>query len=203
MQLVKTSGFFFPFITFLSGLSTVLLILFGGKASIRNQMTPGSIIAMLSYLEMLVWPLMGAGFTVNIVQRGAASLKRINDILRSEPEIKELPNCRRDIPKGPIDINDLSYRYPGSQALALRHISLHIAEGSMLGILGKVGSGKTTLLKLLPRMLEPGEGHIFIGAIDVTSYGLKELRSAFGMVPQESFLFQKAFDRIYCLHAKN
>ncbi|MEJ5185030.1 MAG: ABC transporter transmembrane domain-containing protein, partial [Rectinemataceae bacterium] len=100
MDLVKTFGFFFPFISFLAGLSTVLLILFGGAASIRNRMSPGAIIAMLSYLEMLIWPLMGAGFTVNIIQRGAASLKRINEILHTEPEIVVRPDARVGIPRG-------------------------------------------------------------------------------------------------------
>lgn len=203
MDLVKTSGFFFPFITFLSGLSTILLIIFGGKASIRNKMTPGSIIAMLSYLEMLVWPLMSAGFTVNIVQRGAASLKRINQILRTAPEIKESSNCIRKTPRGDIDIKRLYYIYPGSQKPALKDISVHIPEGSMLGILGKVGSGKSTLLKILPRMLEPGEGHVFIGNIDIWSYGLRELRSAFGMVPQESFLFSDTIEHNILFSAHN
>ena len=192
MDLVKTFGFFFPFITFLSGLSTVLLILFGGNAVIRNTMTPGSIIAMLSYLEMLVWPMMSAGFTVNIVQRGAASLKRINEILSTEPEIQKSTQHTAHKPRGDIEIRDLDYRYPGSDTLALKHISVRIAEGSMLGILGKVGSGKSTILKMLPRMLDAGEGHIFIGGIDSCLFSLKELRALFGMVPQESFLFSES-----------
>ncbi len=189
MELVKTSGFFFPFITFLSGLSTVLLVYFGGNASIRNKMTPGSIIAMLSYLEMLVWPMMSAGFTVNIVQRGAASLKRINEVLGTSAEIQESRNNIAERPRGDIEIRALDYRYPGSEKSSLSHISLRIKEGSILGILGKVGSGKSTLIKLLPRMLEPGEGHIFIGGKDICTFSLKSLRSAFGVVPQESFLF--------------
>ncbi len=192
MNLVKTSGFFFPFITFLSGLSTVLLILFGGNAAIHNKMTPGSIIAMLSYLEILVWPMMIACFTVNIVQRGAASLKRINEILNTEPEIQESPRHVAGKPCGDIEIRELDYRYSGSDMLALKHISVRISEASMLGILGKVGSGKSTILKLLPRMLDAGEGHVFIGGIDSCFFGLKELRSIFGMVPQESFLFSES-----------
>jgi len=192
MDLVKTFGFFFPFITFLSGLSTVLLILFGGNAVIRNTMTPGSIIAMLSYLEMLVWPMMSAGFTVNIVQRGAASLKRINEILSTEPEIQESTRHTAHKPWGDIEIRDLDYRYPGSDTFALKHISVHIPEGSMLGILGKVGSGKSTILRMLPRMLDAGEGHICIGGIDSCLFSLKELRALFGMVPQESFLFSES-----------
>jgi ATP-binding cassette subfamily B protein len=192
MDLVKTFGFFFPFITFLSGLSTVLLIVFGGNAVIHNRMTPGSIIAMLSYLEMLVWPMMSAGFTVNIVQRGAASLKRINEILNTEPEIQETSRHVEGKPRGDIEIRELDYRYAGSDTPALKNISLRIPEASMLGILGKVGSGKSTMLKLLPRMLDAGEGHVFIGGIDSCFFGLNELRAMFGVVPQESFLFSES-----------
>jgi len=191
MELVKTSGFFFPFITFLSGLSTVLLVYFGGNASIHNKMTPGSIIAMLSYLEMLVWPMMSAGFTVNIVQRGAASLKRINEVLGTSAEIQESKRMIAERPRGDIEIRSLDYRYPGSDKLALSDISVRVPAGSMLGILGKVGSGKSTLFKLLPRMLEPGEGHVFIGGKDICAFGLESLRSVFGVVPQESFLFSE------------
>ena len=192
MDLVKTSGFFFPFITFLSGLSTVLLVYFGGNASIRNKMSPGSIIAMLSYLEMLVWPMMSAGFTVNIVQRGAASLKRINEVLGTEAEIQESSAAIAHAPKGDIEIRSLDYTYPAAEQLALGDISVRVREGSMLGILGKVGSGKSTLFKLLPRMLEPGQGHIFIGGEDICDFTLESLRSVFGVVPQESFLFSES-----------
>ena len=192
MDLVKTFGFFFPLITFLSGLSTVLLILFGGDAVIHNKMTPGSIIAMLSYLEMLVWPMMSAGFTVNIVQRGAASLKRINEILNSEPEIKEPVRPVDKKPHGSIELRELDYAYPGSNTPILKNISLRIPQGTMLGVLGKVGSGKSTLLKVLPRMLDTQEGHVLIGGTDSCLFTLKDLRAMFGMVPQESFLFSES-----------
>ncbi len=203
MKLVKTSGFFFPFITFLSGLSTVLLVYFGGNASIRNAMTPGSIIAMLSYLEMLVWPMMSAGFTVNIVQRGAASLKRINEVLNTKAEIQESKRMISSQPQGDIEIRSLSYRYPDSENFALSEISVRVRSGSMLGVLGKVGSGKSTLFKLLPRMLEPGEGHIFIGGKDICSFSLESLRSAFGVVPQESFLFSETIRENILFSASN
>lgn len=202
MDLVKTFGFFFPFISFLAGLSTVLLILFGGAASIRNRMSPGAIIAMLSYLEMLIWPLMGAGFTVNIIQRGAASLKRINEILHTEPEIVVRADARADTPCGDIEVRNLSYTYPGAEQQVLRGLEFRVPEGSILGILGRVGSGKSTLLKLFPRMLEPGEGHIFIGGIDICEYRLDALRRAFGVVPQESFLFSDTIRANICFGAQ-
>lgn len=189
MELVKTFGFFFPLISFLAGVSTAILLLAGGGAVIRNKMSPGDIIAMISYLEMLVWPLMGAGFTVNTIQRGAASLKRINDVLNTKSEIQEAENAIAEAPKGGLEIRDLRFSFPGSTKPALEGISFEVPEGKTLGILGRVGSGKSTLLKVLPRLLDPGEGRIFIGGKDICAYTLSSLRGAFGFVPQESFLF--------------
>jgi len=189
MELVKTFGFFFPLISFLAGVSTAILLLAGGGAVIRNKMSPGDIIAMISYLEMLVWPLMGAGFTVNTIQRGAASLKRINDVLNTKSEIQEAENAIAEAPKGGLEIRDLRFSFPGSTKPALEGISFEVPEGKTLGILGRVGSGKSTLLKVLPRLLDPGEGRIFIGGKDICAYTLSALRGAFGFVPQESFLF--------------
>ena len=189
MDLVKTFGFFFPLISFLAGISTVILILKGGDAVIRNAMSPGDIIAMISYLEMLVWPLMGAGFTVNTIQRGAASLKRINEVLETKSEIIAAKNAIEEVPSGGLEVRDLVFSYPGSSKPALDGISFALPEGGTMGILGRVGCGKSTLLKVLPRLLDPGEGKVFIGGKDICGYDLSHLRKAFGFVPQESFLF--------------
>ncbi len=189
MDLVKTFGFFFPLISFLAGVSTVILLLVGGNATTRNRMSPGDIIAMISYLEMLVWPLMGAGFTVNIIQRGAASLKRINEILNTPKEIASSRDAVVDVPTGSLSVRKLDFEYPGTGKTALSEINFEVSEGSTLGILGRVGSGKTTLLKVLPRLLDAGPGKIFIGGRDIAGYDLGSLRKAYGFVPQESFLF--------------
>jgi ATP-binding cassette subfamily B protein len=132
---------------------------------------------------------MGAGFTVNTIQRGAASLKRINDVLNTKSEIQEAENAIAEAPKGGLEIRDLRFSFPGSTKPALEGISFEVPEGKTLGILGRVGSGKSTLLKVLPRLLDPGEGRIFIGGKDICAYTLSSLRGAFGFVPQESFLF--------------
>jgi ATP-binding cassette subfamily B protein len=189
LSVAKAFGFFFPLIAFLSGLTTVILILAGGSAVIGNAMSAGEIVAMLAYLQMLIWPMISAGFTVNMLQRGAASLARVNEVLGAEPEIASAPGAVPGIPAGSVELRGLTFSYPGSAAPALSGLSLSLPEGSTLGILGRVGSGKSTLLKLLPRLLEPPEGSLLVGGEDVRSRDLRDLRRAFGFVPQESFLF--------------
>jgi ATP-binding cassette, subfamily B, multidrug efflux pump len=189
MELVKTFGFFFPLISFLAGISTAILLHTGGNAVIANRMGPGDIIAMISYLEMLIWPLMGAGFTVNMIQRGMVSLKRVNEVMDFPQESgpASLPDGER--PSGDISVRELEYSFPGASKPAIKNVSFELATGKTLGILGRVGSGKTTLLKLLPRLLDPGEGKVFLGGKDICSYPLSSLRGCFGFVPQDSFLF--------------
>jgi ATP-binding cassette subfamily B multidrug efflux pump len=189
LGLVKVFGFFFPLISFLSGLTTVILLLAGGSAVIDNSMSAGDIVAMLAYLEMLIWPMMGAGFTVNMLQRGAASLKRVAEVLDAKPEIASPPMAIKGLPRGGIEFRGLSLTYPGASSPALSDVALVLPEGSTLGVLGRVGSGKSTLLKVLPRLVDPPPGTVFLGETDVRARDLADLRRAFGFVPQDSFLF--------------
>ena len=189
MSLVRVFGFFFPFIAFLSGTTTVILLLVGGSAVIGNHMSPGEIVALLAYLDMLIWPMMGAGFTVNTIQRGAASLRRVNEVLDAKPSIATLPGAVDEMPQGEIALRNLCFNYEGSAVPALAGVDLVVPQGSTLGILGRVGSGKSTLLKALPRLVDPPSGCVFIGGRDVRDFTLSALRSAFGFVPQDSFLF--------------
>jgi ATP-binding cassette subfamily B protein len=132
---------------------------------------------------------MGAGFTVNTIQRGAASMKRINEVLEAKSEIVMAGNAIDEPPSGGLEVRGLDFTFKGATKPALEGISFSIAEGDTLGILGRVGSGKSTLLKVLPRLLDPGEGRIFVGGKDICSYSLSALRKIYGFVPQESFLF--------------
>ncbi len=197
MGLAKIFGFFFPFISFLSGLTTLILLWAGGGAVIENRMSPGDITALLAYLEMLIWPMIGAGFTVNMIQRGATSLKRVNEILDEKPEAADHPGTIRTVPscRGPADgtpaleYRSVTFSYPEAREPALRDLSLSVAGGTTLGILGRIGSGKSTLLRLLPRTLEPPEGTVYLAGRDVRDYDLETLRRTFGFVPQDTFLF--------------
>ncbi len=189
MKLVRIWGLFFPVVTFLAGIMTLILLRFGGEAVIMGELSAGDFVATLSYLEMLIWPMLGAGFTVNLLQRGAASLGRVNQILNEEPEIQSPKDPVESVPSTAISIRDLSFSYEDGEETALEGISLEVPEGSILGILGRTGSGKSTLLRLLPRLQNPPRGTVYVGGVDVLDYDLDALRSAFGTVPQDTFLF--------------
>jgi ATP-binding cassette subfamily B protein len=194
LSLVRIWGLFFPVVTFLSGLTTLILLRFGGERVILGRLSPGDFVAVLSYLEMLIWPMLGAGFTVNLIQRGAASLGRVNRILEEQPEIINPENPIRTHPKGAIEIRNLDFSYPGNREPVLKDIHLSIPEGCILGILGKTGSGKTSLVNLLLRITDPPRGSIFIDGIDVLDFDLSTLRSSFAYVPQNTFLFSATIE---------
>ncbi|HUX21392.1 MAG TPA: ABC transporter ATP-binding protein, partial [Spirochaetia bacterium] len=189
MSLVRIFGFFYPAMTFLSGLTIMILLWLGGVAVIRGSLNTGDFVAYMSYLEMLAWPMMGAGYTVNMLQRGAASLKRVNAILDEIPEISGPSSGSRTLGDGSIAIRRLSYSYLSDGPMELTGVDLEIPRGTTLGILGRTGSGKTTLIRMLPRLLDPPKGTLFIGGTDLHEIDLEFLRSSIGMVPQDSFLF--------------
>jgi len=189
MELVKLWGFFFPIITALAGISGLMLLYFGGKAVMEGSLTPGDFTAYLSYIGMLIWPLMGAGMVVNMLQRGAASLKRINEILDTEPEIRSPEGALSRPSHFGLTLKNLSFRFSPDGPAVLEAIDLAIPEGTFLGILGRLGSGKSCLSALLPRLYDPPPGTIFLDGRDIRDYELTELRRCFSMVPQTTFLF--------------
>jgi len=216
MEVIKLFGVFFPLVSFFAGLTTIILLLVGGRQVVKGNLSAGELVALFSYLQMLIWPLMGAGFMVNMIQRGAASMGRINELLYSEPSIKnpELPesigqNIVQNIGQkdGPvIEINNLSFSYTAQNKESvpvLQNISLTVPGGSVLGILGRTGSGKSTLVKTLVRMVDPPEGTVFVKGTDVRKCGLKELRGIFGVSPQDSYLFSDSIKNNIAYGNKN
>lgn len=194
LKLVRVWGLFFPVVSFLSGVTMLLLLLFGGREVILGELSHGDFVATLSYLEMLIWPMLGAGFVVNMLQRGGASLSRINAILQEEPDIVSPENPITEPPRGSLRVSGLNYHYPGASLPSIEGVSFEVAEGETLGILGRTGSGKSTLLNLLPRLLDPPAGSVFLGGKDVRAYDLDVLREAFGVVPQSTFLFSATIE---------
>lgn len=189
MKLVRIWGVFFPLVTFLSGVTILILLLFGGQALIDGSISTGDFVATLSYLQMLIWPMLGAGFTVNMLHRGAASLERINEILSATPGPVEIDLPQEGAPSPGVLIRDLTFHYSVDGAAAVQNVSVELSPGETLGILGRTGSGKTTVVNTLVRLVDPPEGTVFVGDVDVRHWELDRLRDRFGVVPQNSFLF--------------
>ncbi len=197
LALTRVWGLLYPMVGFLGGLTTLILLLAGGIAVIDGRLSPGTFTAYFAYLQMLIWPMIGAGFTFNLLQRAAASMGRINAIMRERPDITSPPRPERalrpgDLTRVAVAFRGLSYRYPGAQREALSGISLELPAGGSLGILGRTGAGKSTLVRLIPRLLDPPEGTVFVDGIDVRDWDLQALRKSIGMVPQDPFLFSAA-----------
>ena len=192
MALTKIWGGIFPIVMFLSGTTVSLLLYFGGRQVIQGTLEPGDFVAVLAYLGMLTWPMMGAGFTINLIQRGGASLMRINAVLDEEPDILNVPEPA-DVPRlERLSIQDLDYSFNNSKSSpVIKDFSLSINAGETLGILGRTGSGKTTLIRLLPRLLESEQGSVLYNDIPIHDLRLSQLRAAISMVPQETILFSR------------
>jgi ATP-binding cassette subfamily B multidrug efflux pump len=188
MSLIRFWGMLFPAMGFVAGLSVLLLLYFGGIRVIDGRMSPGDFIAALSYLGMLIWPAMGAGWVVNMMQRGAASMHRINEVLDEIPDICDDPDADDTVPMGDLEFRSVSYSYDGAEPI-LKDVSFTAPAGKSTGILGRTGSGKTTLVKLIPRLLDPPPGTILIGGRDIRMSTRSALRKKLGIVPQDVFLF--------------
>jgi ATP-binding cassette subfamily B protein len=190
MALVKTFGLFFPLISFLSGLTSLILLLVGGRRVVIGLMSPGDLVALFSYFQMLIWPLMGSGFMVNLIQRGAVSLDRVNAVLETKPSIVSPALVKRpegEPPVNEVEIRNLSFAYGDKNVL--ENVTVNIPRNSWVGILGRTGSGKSTLLKTITRMVDPPPGAVFVRGVDVRNWDLEELRSIFAVTPQDSYLF--------------
>lgn len=190
MKLIKVWGMFTPLIQFISAISFLIVIWYGGMLVINNEISLGEFVAFNNYIGILVWPIMAIGWVINIFQRGIASMERINVILNEKPEIVDSTDaiCIDEI-KGDIEFKNVSFKYPGKNTYALKNINLKVKKGSTLAIIGRTGSGKTTLVNLLVRLFDITEGELLIDGIDIKDISLKSLRENIGYVPQESFLF--------------
>jgi ATP-binding cassette subfamily B protein len=189
--LIRVEGAFFPIMGLLMGVGALLVLWLGSRDVIEGRMTVGELVAFNSYLMMLAWPMIAFGWVTNLLQRGAASWKRMLEVLTAEPAITDAGASSqvtsRDQIRGDIEFRDLTFAY--GDAVVLRRISARLPAGSTTAIVGATGSGKSTLLNLLPRLNNPPPGAVFIDGIDVRDMPLAVVRGALGFVPQEPFLF--------------
>jgi len=192
IKLMQLWGLFFPLTMFFTNLGLGIVLLWGGKSTILGEITAGDFVAFMNYLIMLTWPMLAIGWVINLLQRGAASIRRINQILKEPPEIVDYPKIKKiEKIKGKVEIKDLNFSYQKDGPLVLKNISISINLGSLIGITGKIGSGKTTLCHLIPRWFEPPYNAIFIDDTEIHYIPLRVLRSHIGYVPQEIFLFSE------------
>jgi len=191
MRMAQLRGLMIPVMAATGALGTLIVLLIGGQKVVEGALTLGDFVAFNGYLAMLIWPTIILGWILNLMQRGAASMSRLNEVLQAESRVTEAENpLVPDRVQGGIELRDLVFAY-GDTPL-LQGISLQIPAGSRLGIVGPIGSGKSTLAKLLARLYPVADGAILLDGVDVNRLSLRSLRDAIGFVPQESFLFSRS-----------
>ncbi|MTB63916.1 ATP-binding cassette domain-containing protein [Streptococcus sp. zg-86] len=187
MQTMTHQSLLDPLSLLFIGVSYVLTLMIGAKMLTQGQITIGDLIAFVSYLDMLVWPLMALGFLVNLVQRGRVSYERLRNVLSQKSEITEVENPIESIANGPLVYHVEQFSYADDVTLSDVHFVLE--KGQTLGLVGQIGSGKTSLIKLLLREYDVTKGSICLNGFDIRNYRLSDLRNVIGYVPQEPFLF--------------
>jgi len=198
LALARLYGVMHPVFTLLSGLGVAIVLGLGGMLVLRGTITVGAFVAFGFYLGMLTWPLIALGWVINLFQRGAASMRRLLEVLDAAPLVRD-PQTPRALP--PLDegrsgrtleFRNVGFHYPTAEPeprWVLRGVSFTVPAGSSLGLVGATASGKSALMELVPRLYDPQEGEILLDGVPIRSLALAELRGEVGYVPQESLLF--------------
>jgi ATP-binding cassette subfamily B multidrug efflux pump len=188
IRLVRIQGLFQPLLEMLIGFTFLIVLWVGGQQVLAHRITLGSFVMFNTYMGMLVWPMIALGWVVNLMQRGTASLSRINEIFAEKPVIAAPATPQRLNPmRGQIEFCNVSMRYPTGRALD--DVNLRIEAGSTVAVVGHTGSGKSTLVSLIPRLQDPSEGRVLLDGVDIRELDPADLRRQIGFVPQETFLF--------------
>ena len=190
MHLVRTAGAFHPVLMLVSGSAMALVTWLGALEVMAGRMSIGDFVAFGFYLTLLIWPMIALGWVVNLYQRAAASMGRINRILEAEPSVLTPDDAVPiDLARGSIQFRDVSFRYPGTERNVLDSVDFTVEAGSTVAVVGPTGAGKSTLIALLVRLYDPSEGEILLDGVPLTRIDPGELRRRIGMVPQDPFLF--------------
>src|ERR1700761_6603304 len=188
MALVKVQALFYPLMLLLVGLSNVITMYVGGIEVMKGNITSGNIAEFIVYLNQLTIPVISLGWVTSLIQRAAASQKRINEFLHEVPEIIS-PNTPAKAINGQIDFENVSFIYPDTGIQALKNVSFSIKPGEMVAIIGRTGSGKSTIANLIMRMYDVTGGSLLVDGTAIGKLNLESYRSQIGFVPQEVFLF--------------
>jgi ATP-binding cassette subfamily B multidrug efflux pump len=188
MSLVQAQAMFYPLMLLLIGVSNVIIIYVGGVEVMKGNLTPGNVAEFVVYLNQLMFPVIALGWVTSLIQRAAASQKRINEFLHTKPEIVSVSNDKRRI-NGQITFDNVSFIYPDTGIQALKNVSFTAEPGEMVAIIGRTGSGKSTIANLIMRMYDCTGGEIVIDRSPLKLQDLENYRSQIGFVPQEVFLF--------------
>jgi len=194
MQLAKVSGIFHPMMSFLTGFFLLLIIWLGGLQVIRGQMSLGGLAAFVGYLGLLLWPAVALGWVINLFQRGAVSMGRINEVMRIEPQIRDTAATTplASPLRGEIEFDHVDFAYTPSGPRVLSDITLRINPGESIGLVGRTGCGKSSLANLIPRLYDVSSGEIRLDGLPIKQIPLQQLRENIGYVPQETFVFSES-----------
>ena len=189
--LAKVEAIYFPSMTLLIGLSTLLTIMIGGLQHARHPDPSdlAKIVEFVIYINMLTFPVSAIGWTASMIQRAAASQKRLNEFLQTEPSIKNSSSPRKILLQGNVNFRDVDFTYPHTGIEALKNFNLEIKKGSKIAIVGRTGSGKSTIAQLLLRMYDVTKGKIELDDVDIRELDLRDTREQVSYVPQDVFLF--------------
>lgn len=188
LEMAKLQGVFFPLIHFLASGVVLVVLYWGGKEVMADEISLGTIVAFFGYLQMMFWPLFAVGWVISLYQRGTASLDRINKVLQTEPAVRDVGDSLHEATmRGKIEFRNLRFSYGGEPVL--KDISLVVEPGQTVGIMGMTGSGKTTLISAVARLFPVERGQIFIDDVDINDWRLASLRRQLGVATQEPFLF--------------
>ncbi|MDM5187262.1 ABC transporter transmembrane domain-containing protein [Bacillus sp. DX4.1] len=191
MKVAKIDALFQPTVKMLVGLSYLIGLVYGAFLVFQMKITLGELVSFNIYLGMMIWPMFAIGELINVMQRGNASLDRVNETLAYEPDVKNVKNRAHVYKPEYVDFNEVSFSYPTSSELNLKNISFSLKQGETLGIVGKTGSGKTTLVRQLLRQYPLGTGEIKVSGVALGEIPIDHVLGWVGYVPQEHILFSK------------
>ncbi len=196
VTLAKIESLYFPSMALFIGISTLLTIMIGGLQYVRGENNIGldTIVEFVIYINMLTFPVSAIGWTASMIQRAAASQKRLNEFLHTKPLITNHPSFVKPALTGQISFQQVNFTYPNTGIQAIKNFTLEINKGEKIAIVGKTGSGKTTVIQLLLRMYDADSGSILFDGIDIKKINLKTLREQVSYVPQDGFLYSDTIE---------